>query len=78
MVQINAESLLDWKKRGKLIRMFRKGQAEVLGSDCHGIHRADSQTCQKAGKCSEKKSWDTNFWNRWMHREADCFALEGE
>ncbi len=38
VVQINAESLLDWKKRGKLIRMFRKGQAEVLGSDCHGIH----------------------------------------
>ena len=38
VVQINAESLLDWKKRVKLVRMFRKGQAEVLGSDCHGIH----------------------------------------
>ncbi len=37
-VQINAESLLDWKKRGKLIKMFKKGEAHLLGSDCHGIH----------------------------------------
>lgn len=37
-VQINAESLTDWKKRGKLIRMFRDGQANLLGSDCHGVH----------------------------------------
>lgn len=37
-VQINADSLLDWKQRGTLIRMFRKGQAHFLGSDCHGVH----------------------------------------
>lgn len=37
-VQINAESLLDWKKRGKLIKMFKNEQAHFLGSDCHGIH----------------------------------------
>lgn len=37
-VQINAESLLDWKKRGRLVRMFRDGRAHVLGSDCHGVH----------------------------------------
>ncbi len=38
-VQINAESLTDWRKRGHLVRMFRDGQAHVLGSDCHSLHR---------------------------------------
>lgn len=37
-VQINAESLLDWKQRGALIKMFRKNEAHFLGSDCHGIN----------------------------------------
>lgn len=38
-VQINAEDLSDWRQRGKLIRMFEKGQAHLLGSDCHSLHR---------------------------------------
>lgn len=38
-VQINAESLTDWRRRGRLVRMFRDGQAHVLGSDCHSLHR---------------------------------------
>lgn len=38
-VQVNAGSLTDWKKRGRLVRMFRDGQAQVLGSDCHSLHR---------------------------------------
>ena len=37
-VQINAETLLDWKSRGKPMKMFRKGQAHLLGSDSHGAH----------------------------------------
>ncbi len=37
-VQINAGSLTDWKRRGPILRMFKKGQAHLLGSDCHGIH----------------------------------------
>lgn len=36
-VQINAESLTDWKQRRKLLKMFKQGQAHLLGSDCHGI-----------------------------------------
>ena len=39
IVQINAEGLLDWRQRGKLLKMFEKGQAQLLGSDCHGLHR---------------------------------------
>lgn len=38
-VQINAEGLLDWRERGKLVKMFKNGQAHLLGSDCHSLHR---------------------------------------
>ena len=38
-VQINSGSLLDWKHRRKILRMFQDGQAHVLGSDCHGVSR---------------------------------------
>ena len=38
MIQINAESLLDWKQSRTLLRMVKKGQIHVLGSDCHGMH----------------------------------------
>jgi protein-tyrosine phosphatase len=40
LTQINAEGLLDWHQRRKLIKMLRNGQIHLLGSDCHGIkHR---------------------------------------
>ncbi len=39
VVQINAEGLLDWRQRGRLIRMFGRGEAHLLGSDCHGLRR---------------------------------------
>ena len=35
-VQINAESMTEWKHRRALIKMFLNGTAHVLGSDCHG------------------------------------------
>ena len=37
-LQINAESLTDWRQRRKLVRMFRNEEVHLLGSDCHGIH----------------------------------------
>ena len=37
-VQVNAETLLDFRQRGRLFRMFRQGSANILGSDCHGMH----------------------------------------
>lgn len=40
-VQINAEGLLDWRMRGKLVRMVKNEQVHFLGSDCHNMgHRA--------------------------------------
>ena len=40
LVQINAEGLLEWRQRGRLVKMIRSGRVHFLGSDCHGIrHR---------------------------------------
>lgn len=36
-VQINAGSLLEWRRRGKALQLFRQGQAHLLGSDCHNL-----------------------------------------
>lgn len=38
-VQVNTEDLLDWRKRGKLLRMIKYRQVQLLGSDCHSLHR---------------------------------------
>ena len=38
MVQINAESLLNWRQRGKMLKMLKKGDVHLLGSDCHDLH----------------------------------------
>lgn len=39
VIQVNAGSLLDWRTRGPLLRMFGNGTAQLLGSDCHSLHR---------------------------------------
>lgn len=39
VIQINAGSLMDWKTRGPLLKMFKNGTAQLLGSDCHSLHR---------------------------------------
>jgi protein-tyrosine phosphatase len=40
LFQINAESLLDWRQRGKMLKMIKNEQVHLLGSDCHGMrHR---------------------------------------
>ena len=38
-VQINAEALTEGFKSRDLVKMFKKNQAHILGSDCHGMHR---------------------------------------
>jgi protein-tyrosine phosphatase len=37
-VQVNAGSLLEWRRRGKSIRILKNAQTCLLGSDCHGVH----------------------------------------
>ena len=36
-VQLNAECLLNWRQKQSAIKMFRNGEAQVLGSDCHNV-----------------------------------------
>ena len=38
-VQINAGSVLDRRQARHIIKMFQKGEAHFLASDCHGLHR---------------------------------------
>lgn len=35
--QCNAASLLNWRRRGQLLRWFKRGQAQLLASDCHNL-----------------------------------------
>lgn len=37
MMQANAECFLDWRSRGKAVRMMRNGYIHVLGTDCHSM-----------------------------------------
>lgn len=53
-VQVNADSLLDWKQRRALIKMFQNGQAHFLGSDCHGVHHRPPNL-QEGRRVLEKK-----------------------
>lgn len=36
-IQVNAEGLLTWTKRCKILKMFSSGTAQILGSDCHNL-----------------------------------------
>lgn len=36
-VQLNAECLLRWSMRRLPLRLFREGEAQLLGSDCHNM-----------------------------------------
>lgn len=76
VVQINAESLLDWKKRGKLVRMFRKGQAEVLGSDCHGIHHRQPNLAN--GREVLEKKLGREFLEQMDAQGSRLLRIEGE
>lgn len=57
-VQINAQSLTDWRKRGRLVRMFRDGQAHVLGSDAHGLHRRPPNLAEGRAALAKKLGQD--------------------
>lgn len=37
-VQINAETLVDGRLKRQALKLFKNGQAHILGSDCHGKH----------------------------------------
>lgn len=53
-VQINAECLLDWRTRQQGLRLFRKGQAQFLGSDCHNTENRPENLGQGRAVLSER------------------------
>ena len=53
-VQINAESLLHWKTRGKTLKLLQKKGIGLLGSDCHGIEKR-TPNLEEGRKVVEKK-----------------------
>ncbi len=38
IIQVNAEAITEGKQKSEMLKLFKRGQAQVLGSDCHGIH----------------------------------------
>ena len=37
LIQINAECLLHWRQCRQAVKLFKGGQAHLLGSDCHNL-----------------------------------------
>lgn len=37
LIQMNASALLDWRTKGKALRMLKNGTVQILGSDCHNM-----------------------------------------
>lgn len=37
LVQVNAESLLNWRTKRLALKLFREGKTQLLGSDCHNL-----------------------------------------
>lgn len=62
VVQVNAGSLLEWKTRGRTLRLLKKSESCVLGSDCHGIHHR-TPNLEEGRKMVEKKL-GKDFLNR--------------
>lgn len=74
-VQINAESLLRWRKRGPLLKMFKKGQAHFLGSDCHRIERREPNLGK--GRAVLAKKLGNTFMNTMDERGTEVLQIGG-
>ena len=74
-VQINAESLLGWRTRRPLIKMFERGQAHFLGSDCHGVHHREPNLGKGREILGRKLGQD--FLRRMDERGTELLQLGG-
>lgn len=53
-IQVNAESLLSFMPRQKILKLFKVGDAHLLGSDCHNV-TTRSQNLAQAREILSKK-----------------------
>ncbi|MBR0410007.1 MAG: capsular polysaccharide biosynthesis protein [Eubacterium sp.] len=61
-IQVNAESLLHWRTRGRTLKLLDKKGIGLLGSDCHGIeHRVPNL---KEGREVVRKKLGEYFYTR--------------
>lgn len=75
-VQINAESLLSWRHRGPLLKMFKKGQAHFLGSDCHRSDRREPNLGR--GRAVLEKKLGTEYIHKMDERGSRLLQIGGE
>ena len=75
-VQINAESLLGWRRRRPLIKLFEKGQAHFLGSDCHRVERREPNLGK--GRAVLEKKLGKAFINAMDDRGSRLLRIGGE
>lgn len=62
IVQVNAGGLLEWKKRGKILKLLRRSEMCVLGSDCHGLHHRPPNLSE--GRAIVEKKLGKDFLDR--------------
>ena len=74
-VQINAGSLTRWQQKRTLVKMFEKGQAHFLGSDCHGITYRSPNLSQ--GREILEKKLGGEFLRRMDQIGSSLLQLEG-
>ena len=72
-VQINAESLLGWRRRRPLLKMFERGQAHFLGSDCHRVESREPNL----GKGRAEKKLGKAFINAMDDRGSRLLRIGG-
>lgn len=68
-IQVNSEALLDWKQRHRVLKLFKAGRAQILGSDCHNLSRRPQNLY--AGREILRKKLGKDFLN-----EMDSFQSE--
>lgn len=75
-VQINAESLLGWRKRRPLLKMFDRGEAHLLGSDTHRVEKREPNLGQ--GRQVLQKKLGKAFLDEMDERGSRLLRLGGE
>ena len=53
-IQVNSEALIDWRMRFKVLKFFKGGHVDLLGSDCHNVSTRP-QNLKKGRDIIEKK-----------------------